>query len=104
MDRKTFWLLISIVVLIVAIGAYLLYIRFSSDVVQVTGSTVMIVTNQGTYTLQPGTTITIDDNGDWVVSESVEIPTSRGVIVIGPGTRLVIIPEPEPNYPSDDGS
>ena len=104
MERRTFWLLISILILIVTIGAYLLYLRFSLDVIQVTGSTVMIITNQGTYTLQPGTTIKIDDNGDWIVSESVEVPTSKGVIVIGPGTRLVIIPEPEPNYPADDGS
>ncbi|MGV8142775.1 MAG: hypothetical protein ACP5NS_04035 [Candidatus Pacearchaeota archaeon] len=101
MERNTFWWVIIIAVVVVFAAGYL--ILKDSKTLGVTGGAVIIQTDRGTYELRPGTTLTIDSGGSWIVTETVVIPTTRGTITIEEGTELTIEPDPEPNYPHPAG-
>lgn len=102
MERNTFWWIVIISVLIVSVFGY--FVLKDSKTLGVTGSAVIIQTDRGTYELRPGTTITINPEGTWIVTSPVEIPTTRGIIIIEEGTELSIEPDPEPFEPDPNGS
>lgn len=102
MERRVFWWIAIVTILVVLVGGYFIY--KNSKTLGVTGGAVFIQTDRGTYELRPGTIIKIDPDGTWVVTSPVEIPTTRGIIIIEEGTELVIEPDPEPGTPDPNGA
>ncbi len=105
MNQKLFWWVLIVSIIFVSLISYTIYLKYSGGYgLNLTGGTVFIQTNNGNYVLSPGTTITIQDEGNWIITETVHIQTSNGVIVIEEGTEIVINPEPEINYPNENGA